>query len=109
MVEFVIVLVGAFILRVAVSGRYSFNPRSVAWLGVGAVLVVLGGRSLWRTMQSNTRADEWIRGVSQALVGLLMLSVAGLPIRMESTLLAMAGGVLILRGLVNSVLVLRTG
>jgi uncharacterized membrane protein len=109
MVEFVIILVGAFILRVAVMRRYYFDRRSVGWLVVGGALVALGARSLWRAMKTDARAEEWIRGASQTLVGVLMLSIAGVPFRMEGALLCTIGGVLILRGLVNAVLALRAG
>ncbi len=108
-IEFIFILLGALILWVAVTGRYFFNRRSVGWIALGAALVVLGARSILRASQSGAAAEDRIRGASHALVGLLMLSVASLPFEFVGPLLGIAGGVLMLRGAANTVIVLRGG
>lgn len=108
LIEFVFILLGAFILRIALTGRYFFDRRSLLWIAIGAVVVLLGIRGLWRASQSAAPAEDRIRGASHALVGLAMLGVAALPFDFEGPLLAIAGGVLILRGLVTAVIVLRS-
>ena len=39
MIEMIFVLLGGFLAFLGLSNRFLFNPRSPAWLGLGAVLV----------------------------------------------------------------------
>jgi hypothetical protein len=49
-----------------------------------------------------------VGGASLVLVGLMMLGLLFVEFRWVGTVLAMAGGILVLRGLVSAVLSLRT-
>ena len=106
--EFVFVLLGALLVWVATTGRYFFNRRAPAWIGLGAILIYWGLRAGWRTRQADAREDSLVRGVSLALVGVMMLGIAWLPFAWVAPLLGVAGGILVLRGLVSAVLVTRS-
>ncbi len=108
--ELIFVLLGALLLWLAASGRYFFDPRRPQWLVLGAVLVFWGMRIFMRTGRYATaggRAVEQIRGVSLALVGALMISLAWMSVRRAGLVLGAAGGILILRGLASAALSLR--
>jgi hypothetical protein len=52
-------------------------------------------------------AARWTRGVSLILLGLVMLAITRVPFLLVGQLLAVAGGILILRGVAGVVLILR--
>lgn len=105
--EMIFVLVGALLMWVGLSGRYLFDPRRPAWLVVTAVLVLWGIRT-WRRARLNAvrieRAAMNIDGISLILAGLLMLSLAWAPFLWAGWLLAAAGAVFVVRGLVTATL-----
>ena len=110
MTEMIFVLLGGLLVWVGLSSRFMFDPRKPAWLGLGAVLVYWGIRA-WiktqRTARSAERAAVRVGGASLGLVGLMMLGLVFAEFRWVGTVLAMAGGILVLRGLVSAVLSLR--
>src|ERR1700704_2404419 len=96
---------------VGLSSRFMFDPRKPAWLGLGAVLVYWGARAWMKTRHAARTAERTtvrVGGASLALVGLMMLSLVFVEFRWVGTVLAMAGGILILRGLVSAGLSIRT-
>jgi hypothetical protein len=115
MSEFVFILLGGVLVWLALSNRLvfaaSFNPRSPAWMALGVVLIYWGARGLVKTARAARTSDRLVAqvgGASLILVGLMMLSLAMLQFRGVSMILAAAGGVLALRGLIGAVLSLRT-
>jgi len=115
MTEFIFILLGGFLVWLGLSNRFlnppNFDPRSPAWLGLGAVLIYWGARS-WvktsRAARTSNRAVTRIGGASLVLVGLAMLAMVVLPFRWVGLVLATAGAVLALRGFLAAVLSLRT-
>jgi hypothetical protein len=107
LIEFVFILLGSLILWVSVTGRYFFDRRAIAWIALGAALFLFGVRGLWRARKFAAAPEDFVRGISHVLVGLMMLGVAALPFRFEGPLLGIAGTILIFRGLANAVLVFR--
>jgi hypothetical protein len=110
MTEMIFVLLGGLLVWVGLNGRFMFDPRKPAWLGLGAMLVYWGIRA-WRNTKRAARTAERtavrVGGVSLAIVGLMMLGLVFVEFRWVGTVLAVAGGILILRGLVSAVLSLR--
>jgi hypothetical protein len=109
--EMIFVLLGGLLVWVGLSSRFLFDPRKPAWLGLGAVLVYWGARAWMKTKRTARTAERTtvrVGGASLALVGLMMLSLVFVEFRWVGTLLAMAGGILVLRGLLNAGLSLRT-
>ena len=113
MTEFIFILLGGILVWVGLSGRLNpanFNPRGVAWLGLGAVLIYWGARG-WaktaRAAQTLDRSIAQIAGGSLILVGLMMISLAFVEFRRAGIIFATAGAILALRGILAAVLSLR--
>ena len=108
--EMIFVLLGGLLVWVGLSSRFMFDPRKPAWLGLGAVLVYWGVRAWMKTKRAARTAERTavrVGGASLAIVGLMMLGLVFVEFRWVGTVLAMAGGILVLRGLVSAVLSLR--
>jgi hypothetical protein len=111
MIEMIFVLLGCFLMWLGLSSRFMFNPRSPAWLGLGAVLVYWGARAWMKTTRAARTWDRTVQrigGVSLLLVGFIMLGLAFVEFRWVGTVLAIAGAILALRGFAGAVLSLRT-
>ena len=109
--ELVFVLLGLLLVQLALSGRFLWQRPSWAWIGLSVFLIYWGFRAWWRRGRSATRrqvAAAVVRASSLALVGAVMLGVVWLPFSYVPSLLATAGGILALRGLVSAVLVARS-
>jgi hypothetical protein len=114
MSEFIFILLGGVLAWLGLSDRFlyasSFNPRSPAWLGLGAALIYWGVRAWVKTSRGARTSDRLVAqvgGASLILVGVMMLSLVFLVSKV-SIILAAAGAVLAIRGLVGAVLSLRT-
>jgi hypothetical protein len=111
--ELVFILLGALLLWVARTGRYFFDRRAPLWIALGTFLIYWGLRASWRGERRpppparRERAITVVRGSSLALVGAMMLGIAWLPSGWVGPLLGVAGALLILRGMVSAVLVVR--
>jgi hypothetical protein len=111
MTEMIFVLLGGILAWVGLSSRFIFDPRKPAWLGLGAVLVYWGARAWMKTQRAARTAERTVArvgGASLAIVGVMMLGVTFVQFRQVGTVLATAGGILVLRGLVSAALSLRT-
>ena len=115
MTEFIFILLGGFLVWLGMSNRFltpvNFDPRSPAWLGLGAVLIYWGVRTWLKTPRAARTSDRTVArvgGASLVIVGLAMLSLVFLTFRWVGLALAAAGGVLAIRGLLAAVLSLRT-
>jgi hypothetical protein len=115
MTEFIFILLGGFLIWLGISNRFlspvNFDPRSPAWLGLGAVLIYWGVRMWLKTSRAARTSDRTVArvgGASLVIVGLAMLSLIFLTFRWVGLALAAAGAVLALRGLLAAVLSLRT-
>jgi hypothetical protein len=112
LIEFIFVLLGALLLWVGVTGHFlfgRFDRRSIPWIALAILALYSGVRALSRAGRSARLLEGRIRGFSLALLGLVMLGVAGLPFTFVRPLLGVAGGTLVLRGIASAVLVLREG
>jgi len=115
MTEFIFILLGGFLIWLGLSNRFlnpvNFDPRSPAWLGLGAVLIYWGVRTWLKTSRAartSERTVARIGGASLVIVGIAMLAFIFLTFRLVGPALAAVGGVLALRGLLAAVLSLRT-
>src|SRR5579872_2702111 len=114
MSEFIFILLGGVLVWLGLNNRFlnppTFNPRSPAWLGLGAALIYWGVRGWIRTARAARTADVLVArvgGVSLVFVGLMVLSLTVLQFRWVGIVLAAAGTVLALRGFLAAVLSLR--
>jgi hypothetical protein len=107
MVELVFLLLGTLVVWLGVSGHIYFDRRSVYWLVLSVALLAWGLLALARPGQWSARWQRWNRGLSLLLLGAIMLAVTRVPFLWVGKLLALAGLVLILRGILGSILILR--
>jgi hypothetical protein len=108
MTELVFTLAGAVLLFVGLTGRYLFDPRSLSWLLLAAVLLFWGLRSSRRSRLiavARLRFAERLSGTSLMLVGAIMLSLGWMKFALVGPLLALAGVIFVTRGLVVAVIV----
>jgi len=105
--EFIMLLLGALLILLAASHRVSLPARPSLWYVLGAVLIFWGLRTGMRPASKAAYEHAAIRGGSLILVGLLMVAVPLVSLHYATLLLVLAGGVLVLRGLLGSVLVAR--
>jgi hypothetical protein len=111
MTEFVFILLGSFLIWLGLSNHFLFNPKSPAWLGLGGVLIYWGARAWTKTMRAAGSTDRMIAridGTSLILVGFMMLGLVVIEFRWVGIALALAGAVLVLRGLTSAILSIRT-
>src|SRR5260221_6953400 len=88
MTEFIFILLGGFLVWLGLSNRFlnppNFDPRSPAWLGLGAVLIYWGARSWVKTSRAARTSDRSVTrvgGASLVLVGFAMLAMVILAFR----------------------------
>ena len=108
MIEVVVLMLGLLLVQLALTGKFAFNLRREMWIVLAAFLLVVGVRTILRAGRYTTRWLHWTRGGSFVAVALLMFGVLIAPFSAMPMLLATAGIVLAVRGLVSAVLVLKT-
>jgi hypothetical protein len=110
--ELVLTIAGGLLLFLGASGRFWADRKSPAWIGLAILLVYLGVRSFWTARRGvgrySLRWERYVRGGSLSLVGGPMLAASGLAAAHLGPLMGAAGGTLVLRGLANAVLALRS-
>lgn len=121
-IEIVFMLLGGLMIWIGQTGhfRYNFNPQGPGWLILSIAFLIWGVRALYRpggrvrTYEPHrdkgkywSRWEDWARGLSLVLVGVVMLAISRAPLLWVGRLLAVAGVLLLLRGLAGSVLVFR--
>jgi hypothetical protein len=106
-IELIFILLGALIVWLGVTGRIFFDRHNVPWLILSIALILWGLRALYKPGRGWLRGERWTRGLSLTLMGIMMLAISRVPFLWVGKLFALAGLVLVLRGLTGSVLVLR--
>jgi hypothetical protein len=107
LVEFIFVLLGALLAWLGFSGRIFFERSGTTWLAVSVALVVWGALALVRPGGWRSPLEKWTRGLSLLFLGALMQAMTRAPFMWMPKLLACAGAILIVRGLVTILLILR--
>jgi hypothetical protein len=105
--EFVLLLLGALILLLALTGRIAVPERPWVLAAVGVIFLYWGARAWARPEQLKNQLRAEVRAGSLALVGATLLVVPFLPRHLTGVLLEIAGGVLVIRGLLAAALSLR--
>jgi len=105
--EFVVLLLGGLLIVISVTRTVGLPAYPVALVVLGVILIYWGIRA---SMKPSQAADLWpdrIRSGSLVLVGILVLGMRFLPLRDVALLLALAGGILVVRGIAGAVLLVR--
>lgn len=105
--EVIVLLLGALLIVLALSGRVGLPGRPIALVLLGILLIYWGVRAILRAEPEGGRQQAQIRAASLVVVGALVLAIPILPVRDADPLLEIAGAVLVLRGLLGGVLVMR--
>ena len=106
-IELMFVLLGVLVVWLGVPGRIYVDRGTAPWMILSVALILWGVYAFYRPGRAWLRGERWTRGLSLILLGIVMLAIARAPFLWVGKLFALAGLVLVLRGLVGSVLVLR--
>jgi hypothetical protein len=107
LIEFVFLLLGALVVWLGATRHINFVPGGTGWLIISAALLAWGLMAFAKSGDRWARWQIWIRGSSLVLLGIIMLSMMHVPFIWVAKLLALAGLVLIARGLASIVLIFR--
>ena len=105
--EMIFLLLGGLLVWLGLSGRLFFDRRSLAWVIASVALILWGLRALYSPGEWWARWQNWRRGLSLVLVGVMMVAIARVPFPWVGPLLACAGLLLMARGILGSLLSLR--
>jgi hypothetical protein len=107
-IEIIFVLLGGLVVWLGLSEHILFDRRKPGWLLLSAALIVWGVRALYKPGQWWSRTEQWTRGLSLTLLGVVMLAISRVPFPWVGGLLAFAGVLLTLRGLIGAGLILSS-
>jgi hypothetical protein len=107
MIEVIFVLLGGLVVWLALTGRILVERNKPSWFILSGALILWGLRTLLGVKQWWARWEHWTRGLSLVLLGLVMLAISRVPFLWIGPLLAAAGVVLAIRGIIGTALVLR--
>ena len=107
MIELIFIMLGGLIAWLALVRHIAVDRHGVSWLILSVALILWGLRALYKPGQWWLRWENWTRGLSLSLLGILMLAISRVPFLWVAPMLAAAGGLLALRGSIGCALVLR--
>jgi hypothetical protein len=107
MIEFIFVLLGGLVIWLALSGRILVERNRPSWFILSIALILWGIRALFGARQWWARWEQWTRGLSLILLGVVMLVISRVPFLWIGPLLAAAGVILALRGIIGTALAFR--
>ena len=106
-IEIIFVLLGGLVVWLGLSGHILFDRRKPGWLLLSIALILWGVRALYKPGQWWSRQEQWTRGLSLTLLGLVMLAISRVPFAWVGRLLIATGVVLLLRGFFGALLIFR--
>ena len=106
-VEVLFLLLGVLVVWLGATGHINFDRRGIYWLIISIGVAAWGLLALARPQQWWMKWQKWNRGGSLLLLGLLMLAMTRVPFDWVGKLLAASGLVLVLRGALGSLLILK--
>ncbi|MGB7281961.1 MAG: hypothetical protein WBE13_06860 [Candidatus Acidiferrum sp.] len=107
MIEVIFVLLGGLVVWLALSGRISVERHKLSWFILSAALILWGLRALYGPNKWWARWENWTRGLSLTLLGVVMLAISRVPFEWVGPLMAAAGILMGLRGIIGAALVFR--
>ena len=106
-IEIIFVLLGGLVVWLGLSGHILFDRRKSGWLLLSVALILWGLRALYKPVKWWSPWERWTRGLSLTLLGVVMLAMSRVPFLWVGRLLAFAGVLLMVRGLIGAVLIVR--
>ena len=107
MIELIFVLLGFLVIWLGLARRIYVDRHSTSWLILSVALILWGLRALYKPGQWWLRWQNWTRGLSLSLLGVLMLVISRVPFVWVGPMLAAGGGLLVLRGMIGAFLIFR--
>ena len=108
--ELIFVLLGMLLMWLGVRGPMHgriVNRYGLPWLILSVTVLLWGLRALYKPGQWWKRWEDWNRGLSLVLLGVLMLAITRVPFDWVGPMLVAGGAILVLRGTVASALLVR--
>ena len=106
-IEIIFIMLGGLVIWLGATHHIFFDRHRASWLLLSIALILWGARALYRPGKYWSRSENFSRGLSLLLLGLVMLAISRVPFHWVGPLLSFAGLLLLLRGLAGSVLVFR--
>jgi hypothetical protein len=106
-IELIFVLLGILVIWLGLARRIYVDRHSTPWLILSVALILWGLRALYKPGQWWLRWQNWTRGLSLSLLGVLMLVISRVPFVWVGPMLAAGGGLLVLRGMIGAFLIFR--
>lgn len=107
LIELIFVLLGFLVIWLGLVRHVYVDRHGAAWLILSVALIVWGLRALYSPGQWWLRWENWTRGLSLVLLGVLMLVISRAPFTWVGPMLAAGGGLLVLRGIIEAFLISR--
>lgn len=107
MIEVIFVLLGGLMVWLALTGRITVERHKPSWFILSAALIIWGLRALYGPTKWWARWENWTRGLSLVLLGVVMLVITQAPFLWIGPLLAIAGIVMCVRGIIGASLAFR--
>lgn len=108
LIEVIFVLLGFLVVWLALTGRILVERHKPSWLILSGALILWGLRALFGPNKWWERWENWTRGLSLTLLGVVMLAIYRVPFLWVGPLLATAGVLMSLRGIIGAAIALRT-
>jgi hypothetical protein len=106
-IEIIFILLGGLVVWLGVTGQIFFDRRGTSWLTLSLALMLWGLYALYKPGRAWLPGERWTRGLSLTLLGAILLILTRVPFLWVGKLFALAGLILILRGLAGTLLILR--
>ncbi len=106
-IEIIFVLLGLLVMWLGMTGHIFFNRHKLSWLILSVALILWGVRGIYKPGRKPLRPEDWLRGISLTLLGIVLLAISRVPFTWVGPLLACAGVILAARGIVGSAILLR--
>jgi hypothetical protein len=106
-IEMIFVMLGGIVVLLGVTGKVYVDRHKPSWLILSAALILWGLRVLFGPGKPWARWQNWTRGLSFTLLGVLMLIISRVPFPWVGPMLVTGGVLLALRGIIGSALVFR--
>lgn len=106
-IELIFLLLGVLVIWLALTGRVLVERQKVSWLILGGALIAWGLRALYGPNKWWARWENWTRGLSLTLLGVVMLAISRVPFPWVAPLLATAGVLMLVRGILAAAMVFR--
>src|SRR5207245_9502388 len=98
-IELIFVLLGSLVIWLGLARRIYVDRHSAAWLILSVALILWGLRALYKPGQWWARWQNWTRGPSLSLLGVLMPVLPRVLLHRVGQRLAAGGRLLLLCGL----------